>query len=104
MDREISSYKEDVWAQEILVQHASEEGVKDNSVTVHNGVIRKKGRIYIGDNKGGLKWSKPYMTQVWVDTQVFWELTKELKSFFIGLKETVFKHVLECDVCQMNKS
>lgn len=45
------SYEGDAWAQGVL-KDQDLDGLTDSKVSVHNGVIRYKNRIYVGEGHG----------------------------------------------------
>jgi Integrase zinc binding domain len=100
-----SSYDGDEWAQVILKGEGTTQ-VNDHT-NVHIGVIRYKGRLYVGT---GSNWRCKIMS--WMhDSNIGGHLgilgtnqrTKKL-FYWPRLKEEVITHVKACDVCLMNKS
>ncbi|KAJ4745297.1 polyprotein [Rhynchospora pubera] len=98
------SYQCDAWAQEL--QSKIQQHEASAHYTVHQGVIRYKGRIYV--EKHG-DWREKLMHEIH-DSSVgghsgMQATYKRLKSQFYWphMKEEVYKHVSECHNCQQNK-
>jgi Integrase zinc binding domain len=99
------SYTGDSWAQQVLTQFAN--GIDlPHQVTVHCGIIRKQGKLYVGNNQG---W-RGKMMQVLHNSSIgghsgnLGTYQRVKRNFYWpGLKMDVLTHVQGCDVCQMNK-
>lgn len=75
--------------------------------TLHNGVIRYKGRVWIGHNK----LAQTHILQALHDSGIGWHSGNQgtyhrVKSLFAWpkLKETVYEYVQGCQTCQQAKS
>jgi Integrase zinc binding domain len=99
------SYTGDSWAQQVFTQFAN--GIDlPHQVTVHCGIIRKQGKLYVGNNQG---W-RGKMMQVLHNSSIgghsgnLGTYQRVKRNFYWpGLKMDVLTHVQGCDVCQMNK-
>jgi Reverse transcriptase (RNA-dependent DNA polymerase)/RNase H-like domain found in reverse transcriptase/Integrase zinc binding domain len=98
------SYEGDVWAQETL--HDEQVRQSQKNLIIHQGIIKVKGRLYIGSAKG---WRDKVMN--WMhDSSVgghagilgTYQRTKKM-FYWPRMKEDVITHVKACDTCQLNK-
>jgi Integrase zinc binding domain len=78
----------------------------DTGITVHEGLIRKEGQIYVGH---GGEW-RSKMIQSFHDSNIdghsrILGTYQRVRKFFYWpkLKDTILQHVQHCEVCQLNK-
>jgi hypothetical protein len=70
------SYHGDMWAQEMINKETNQEELSTH-VKLHCGIIRKKGRIYVGDNVGWRNKLISTLHDMWEDTLRCWAPTRE---------------------------
>ncbi|KAJ4784848.1 polyprotein [Rhynchospora pubera] len=99
------SYENDEWIQKIK-EKATKGGQEEAQYTVHNGILRYKGRICVG---GSYNWRQKLMKEVHDSItgghSGILVTYQRLKSMFYwpNMKETVYEYVRSCEVCQLNK-
>ncbi|KAJ4756090.1 polyprotein [Rhynchospora pubera] len=99
------SYQGDSGAHELLERLDQDQGDQDK-YSVHQGVIRYKGRIYVGNMK---EWRKKlveevHSTSIGGHSGVLGTYQRIKKMFYWpGMKETVKEFVKTCERCQLNK-
>jgi Integrase zinc binding domain/RNase H-like domain found in reverse transcriptase len=99
------SYHGDPWAWDQFAKITKGEDLP-GKLSIHCGILRKKGRIYISSNA---QWRNK-MVQILHDYSVRGHSSilgtyQGIKKYFFWpkMKEHVIQHVQQCDVCQMNK-
>lgn len=98
------SFEQDNWAQQVM--NGTRDSNSQENITVHQGVIRVKGRLYVGTSK---EWRCKVMN--WMhDSSIGGHLGvlstyQRVKKLFYWpkLKEEVMRHVRGYEVCQLNK-
>ncbi|KAJ4789708.1 polyprotein [Rhynchospora pubera] len=99
-----SSYENDVWVQEL--KRKFERGELTSNYTLHQGLMRYKNRICVGDNGS---WRVKLLKEVHNSSLgghagVLGTYQRLKKMFYWPqLKESVHDYVRKCEVCQMNK-
>jgi Integrase zinc binding domain len=99
------SYKNDTWAQEILQGKEDQENTK-RKISLINGVIRVKGRIYVGNTED---WRAKVVlalhnSSVGGHSGIQGTYHRVHKLFYWPkLKESVIQIVQSCHTCQLNK-
>jgi transposase InsO family protein len=97
------SYENDEWAQQILRE---DDRLGEGHIAKHQGVIRVKGRLYVGQSHG---WRCKIIT--WMhDSHVgghsgmlgTYQRAKRM-FYWKKMKEDILTHVRRCEVCQLNK-
>jgi Integrase zinc binding domain len=98
------SYEEDEWVQAALRGQLSSR--EKENITVHQGIIRVKGRLYVGSAKG---WRCKVM--MWMHNSSIgghsgilgtYQRTKKM-FYWPKMKAEIIAHIKSCDICQLNK-
>ncbi|KAJ1699965.1 hypothetical protein LUZ63_008477 [Rhynchospora breviuscula] len=100
-----TSYENDPWIKKVKERLETQE-VEATDYSMHQGIIRYKGRICVGEGDG---WRKRLLKELHNTTvgghSGILVTYQRLKSMFHWphMKEDVHKFVSECEVCQLNK-
>jgi RNase H-like domain found in reverse transcriptase/Integrase zinc binding domain len=105
LDELKESYVDDAWAKELLQEVNQGRQMRDE-INIHAGIIRKKGRIYVGT---GQEW-RGKIVQFLHDSSIgghsgILGTYQRIKRIFYWphLKKSVIEHIQGCNVYQLNK-
>lgn len=89
-----------------MIQQSNTGTLTDDNISVHQGVLRAKGRLYVGANQN---W-RVKMVQMIHDSSIgghagILGTYQRMKKLFYwpGLKKEVLEYIKRCDICQLNK-
>jgi RNase H-like domain found in reverse transcriptase/Integrase zinc binding domain/Integrase core domain/Reverse transcriptase (RNA-dependent DNA polymerase) len=105
LDELKESYVDDVWAKELLQEVNQGRQVREG-ISIHAGIIRKEGRIYVGTGQGwrGKIVQSLHDSSIGGHSDILGTYQRIKRIFYWPhLKKSISEHIQGCNVCQLNK-